>query len=157
MPDIPNADSCDKQCRDHGKNTLLLKQHGDRLDNAESTIDIMSSDNSNTEGRLNMFIWAIGIVFMLIASMSFYGVLQLNNFKDVYSNDNRASQTMISDLATSIMVSTNNVKHIKEDVEALKKEQRTFIINSEKQIRTMISLRNNDHAISNPIFDDGVE
>ena len=146
MPDN-ECKICDKECKEHGKNNLLLKQHSERISHAENTIDIMNADNSNTEGRLNMFIWAIGIVFMLIVSMSFYGVIQLTDFKTVYTDDNKESHHTMSLLATSIEVTNNNVNHIKDDVEQLKDEQRNFIISSEKQISNMISLRN-----TNPIF-----
>lgn len=138
---------CDKECKDHGKNNLLLKQHSERITNAESTIDIMNTDNSNTEGRLNTFMWGIGIIFMLIVSMSFYGVIQLSDFKTIYTDDNKETHQVISQLATYIEVTNNNVNHIKDDVEHLKEEQRNFINNSEKQISNMISLRN-----TNPIF-----
>lgn len=150
------CDTCDKKCEDHGTNTLLMKQYGDRLDNAENSIDIMNADNSNTEGRLNMFIWAIGIVFMLIASMSFYGVLQLSNFKEVYMENQRNDQHIISVLTTSVELTNNNVSHMKDDMKTLKKDQKEFIRQSETQMNKMIttSISTRIHDVSDVIEDE---
>lgn len=125
------CDTCDKKCEDHSKNNLLISQHANRISDVEKNIDLINYDSSNTEGRLNMFIWAVGLVFMLIVSVAFYGVLQLNDFKSIYTEDNKSSIEVISELSANIKITNSNMSNIKDDVDELKRIQRDTIYHKE--------------------------
>lgn len=120
-----NCDSCDKKCDEHGTSSMLLGQHNERISNMEDVVVDMSNDFNNLEGRVTMFIWIIGLVFMLICSVSFYGVVQMNSFKDLYRADTVNSIQVMSTISSK-------VENLYEKMNAYDTEMRTI----HEEIRT---------------------
>lgn len=115
-------DDCDRVCSDHKTMDLLIEQHGERISSVEDMSIDISNDISNLEGRVNMFIWVIGLVFMVLCSIAFYGTVQINNFKDIYLEDTVAMNKAISELKTTVDISAERIKDVKKEVKDIKAE-----------------------------------
>ncbi len=109
----------DKFCSEHGSIKLLVEQHEKRIDDLETmTLDI-STDVGNIEGRVTTFIWVIGLTFFLLCSVAFYGVIQINVFKDVYIKDSFEQKQSISKLSTSVELTNYKMATISKDIDKI--------------------------------------
>ena len=108
------CEKCDKECTNHGTMELLVKQHDERIGTVEGTIDEMGRDIAKMEGRLNSFIWVLGLVFSTLVALSFYGSLQVGKFKDVWTtqtiNTNKTLESIKADM-----------DYVKRDISRLEK------------------------------------
>lgn len=85
-------------------------------------IDV-SVDISNLEGRLNTFIWIIGVSFFLLCSIAFYGNVQSDRFKDLYMADARENTLILAELRSNVLISTSHIEDIRDDIEKFHKEK----------------------------------
>ena len=116
------GNECDKVCSEHKTTDLLLKQHSERLHGVEKmTIDI-SNDISNLEGRVNTFIWIIGVAFFLLCSIAFYGAIQIDRFKTMYMEDTIAMNKALFKLTATVTTSTERIDDVKEELKKVKEE-----------------------------------
>lgn len=113
------SNNCE-QCEEHKTTVMLVEQHRERISQVEDlTIDI-SKDISNLEGRVNMFINIMGVIFFLLCSMAFYGVIQIDKFKDLYMSNTIEINKTMEDLNSTVKISGERIKAIKGEVEELK-------------------------------------
>lgn len=112
---------CDRECKDHGKTTLLVQQHNERIGTVEGTIDLMGRDIAKMEGRLNSFIWVLGLVFGTILILAFYGSLQMAQFKDIYMDDTIKGNKVLSEMKSSVKSLNKDINSMNEDIKALEK------------------------------------
>lgn len=105
---------CDRECRDHGKTTLLVEQHDERVGIVEGTIDLMGRDIAKMEGRLNSFIWVLGLVFGTILVLAFYGSLQMAQFKDIYMDDTIKGNKTLAEMTSSINSLNKDMQRLEE-------------------------------------------
>lgn len=119
-----SCDGCDKTCADHGKNSLLIQQHQERLAIQDEVSREIGNDISNIEGRVNTFIWIIGIVFMLLVTLAAYGSVQISQFKDVYMGDAIANKEAIAKLTTKVEISNAKIVNVVADIKELNDEAR---------------------------------
>ena len=116
-------DNCDKQCGDHKSTVMLLEQHSERIGAVENMAVDVSVDISNLEGRVNTFIWIIGGAFFLLCSMAFYGVVQIDRFKDMYLDTTVAIHKVITEIKSAVEVTSNSVDDLSEEIEEIKENQ----------------------------------
>lgn len=76
----------------------------------------ISNDNSNLEGRVTIFIWIVGLSALLVCSIAFYGILQLDKFKDVYMEDTKEAISVISNLTTSVRTTQYSMVELQKHV-----------------------------------------
>ena len=121
MAPLPSPADCDT-CAEHQATKLLIKQHEDRLHDLEEHYMDISNDNSNLEGRVTMFIWIVGLSALLVCSIAFYGILQLDKFKAVYMADTRASMDVINELTTSVRTTQYSMSEVQKHIGEVQKE-----------------------------------
>ena len=110
---------CDRVCADHGTTAMLVKQHEERIGHVEDLAVERSNDMANLEGRVTMFIWIVGIVFMMLCSIAFYGLVQVNEFKDIYRTETLQVNKAINNLAATIQLQGDHISDIKTDIKEL--------------------------------------
>lgn len=115
MAPLPKSSACDT-CPEHQTTQLLLKQHQERLHDLEEHYMDISNDNSNLEGRVTIFIWIVGLSALLVCSIAFYGILQLDKFKDVYMEDTKEAISVISNLTTSVRTTQYSMVELQKHV-----------------------------------------
>ncbi len=120
MTDQCLGEDCNKQCGDHKTTELLLTQHTERLHDVENMAVDFSVDISNLSGRVNTFIWIIGCAFFLLCSMAFYGVVQIDRFKDMYLTSIVTIHKAITEVKSTVDTTSKTVDDLKEEIEEIK-------------------------------------
>jgi len=123
MVPLPISD-CKDTCENHQAAMLLVKQHEERIHQCEEHFMDISNDNSNLEGRVTIFIWIIGLAALLVCSIAFYGIIQLDAFKKVYMADTRKIDNSINALTVRVETVNYTVGKISEEVNGMKKDVR---------------------------------
>jgi len=106
---MSECDGCDMECKDHGTMGLLVEQHDSRITDMEQVSADISNDVAKIEGRINTFIWAVGLGLFVLVSVASYGAVQLNEFKDVYLKDSIILNKTLSEIQS-------DMKHMKSDM-----------------------------------------
>lgn len=124
MSDIPIKckGDCTKKCADHGEMSTLVSQHETKINDIEGMSIEISNDINNLEGRVNLFIWIMGLVFMLLVSTAFYGVIQINKFRDVYMEDTITKMKAASDLERTVDRSATKISHLTAQMEDMRRD-----------------------------------
>lgn len=123
MAPIPTKSDCDT-CPEHLATKLLLKQHEERLHDVEEHYMDISNDNSNLEGRVTIFIWIVGLSALLVCSIAFYGILQLDKFKAVYMADIKESIEITGELSSNVKTTQYSVSEVQSNMGRLQSEVR---------------------------------
>jgi hypothetical protein len=82
-----DKNKCNDICEFHREHGLLIKQHDNDINVMGDKISDIKGDISTIDTRTKVLMWFITLTFLVICSVSVYGVVQLNNFKDVYNKD----------------------------------------------------------------------
>lgn len=79
--------SCEKKCSSHESNEEKIKRTSADLEKLEITHGATISKLSAIDARLTVFTWICGLLLLSMISLSLYGIVQLNAFKDRYYQD----------------------------------------------------------------------
>jgi hypothetical protein len=106
--------SCENICDYHREHELMIKQHEEILKEEKMEIKLMSKDIERIDTRGRVLMWFLSLTFLVICSISGYGIVQLNHFKEIYKND--------------IVKYTSIIEGLNKDIEIFKKyiPQRKF-------------------------------
>lgn len=118
------CDGCNKQCDFHAKHDLLLEQHGQSITRMEENQVDLREDLSNIEGRVMMFTWIIGISFVILCSIAYYGTLQIGRFKDRYTAESIEYHKALNELTTAIKVQNEHVGNINGKLKDIREQLR---------------------------------
>lgn len=81
------VNNCDKKCSSHEHNSKTLEDTEKGLTELERNHAITANKLSAIEARLTVFTWISGLLLLSMLTVSLYGVVQLNTFKEVYYRD----------------------------------------------------------------------
>lgn len=93
---------CEKKCSSHERNQSDILQNKTDIDKLESIHANTVTKLVNIDARLTTFTWICGLLLLSMISLSLYGVVQLNAFKDKYYDDMIGLQSAV--LRNSTMI-----------------------------------------------------
>jgi hypothetical protein len=83
----PEKNTCENICDFHREHDLIINQHETALKEGKEEIKSMNRDIERIDTRGRILMWFLTLTFLTICSVSGYGVIQINHFKDIYQND----------------------------------------------------------------------
>ena len=110
---------CDKKCENHSTQMLLTTQHAERITNLEGMVIENSNDNNNIEGRVNAFIYMIGIAFFLMVSLSYFGFNKINSYKEIDTTQAKEYNKVLSELTAEVRISSERAMDVKNSQNSL--------------------------------------